>query len=150
VEARALARRPGGRLARDRAMIRATSRMRSDPPRVLIVDDDPAVRDILAAVLRHEGWNADAVSDGERAIESLQLRPYDAMILDLLMPRVDGTGVIAYVREQKLKMPVIVLSAVSKMQELDPNVVTVAMQKPFEISELRVVIRALRDSQNSV
>jgi DNA-binding response OmpR family regulator len=150
VEARALARRSGGRLAPDRAMIRATSRMRSDPPRVLIVDDDPAVRDILAAVLRHEGWNADAVSDGERAIESLQLRPYDAMILDLLMPRVDGTGVIAYVREQKLKMPVIVLSAVSKMQELDPNVVTVAMQKPFEISELRVVIRALRDSQNSV
>jgi DNA-binding response OmpR family regulator len=124
--------------------------MRSDPPRVLIVDDDPAVRDILAAVLRHEGWNADAVSDGERAIESLQLRPYDAMILDLLMPRVDGTGVIAYVREQNLKMPVIVLSAVSKMHELDPNVVTVAMQKPFEISELRVVIRALRDSQNSV
>ena len=123
--------------------------MRSDPPRVLIVDDDPAVRDILAAVLRHEGWNADAVADGERAIECLELRPYDAMILDLLMPRVDGTGVIEYVRGRDLKMPVIVLSAVStlKANELDPHVVTVAMQKPFEINELRVVIRALRDSQ---
>jgi DNA-binding response OmpR family regulator len=121
--------------------------MRSDPPRVLIVDDDPAVRDILAAVLRHEGWNADAVADGERAIECLKLRPYDAMILDLLMPRVDGRGVIAYVKEQDLKMPVIVLSAVTdQTRDLDPRVVTVAMQKPFEISELRVVIRALRDA----
>lgn len=123
--------------------------MRSDPPRVLIVDDDPAVRDILAAVLRHEGWNADAVADGERAIECLNVRPYDAMILDLLMPRVDGHGVIEFVKEKDLKMPVIVLSAVTTdhTRELDPRVVTVAMQKPFEISELRVVIRALRDTQ---
>jgi DNA-binding response OmpR family regulator len=112
------------------------------------VDDDPAVRDILAAVLRHEGWNADAVADGERAIECLALRPYNAMILDLLMPRVDGRGVIAYVREHDLKMPVIVLSAVSTEQarELDPRVVSVALQKPFEIGELRLVVRALRDA----
>jgi DNA-binding response OmpR family regulator len=126
--------------------------MRSDPPRVLIVDDDPAVRDILAAVLRHEGWNADAVSDGEQAIDCLKLRPYDAMILDLLMPRVDGRGVIAYVKERDLRMPVIVLSAAATDQsrDLDPRVVTVTMQKPFEISELRVVIRALRDADKQI
>lgn len=117
-----------------------------DPrPRILIVDDDPAVREILAIIFKREGWNADAVGDGEQAIERLRTTSYVAVVLDLLMPRLDGAGVIGHMRENGIHTPVVVLSAVSSERggELDASIVRVTLQKPFEIGELRAVVRAV-------
>jgi DNA-binding response OmpR family regulator len=103
------------------------------------------VREILAVVFQREGWSADAVGDGEQAVQRLGTATYVAVILDLLMPRLDGAAVIAHMRENGIRTPVVVLSAVSSERghELDSDIVRVTLQKPFEIGELRAVVRAV-------
>ena len=114
-------------------------------PSILIIDDDPAVREVLAAILEKDGWSAESVPDGELAIERLRTRTFDAILLDLLMPRVPGEEVIAFIREQGILTPVIVISGASsgRRGSVDPNVVTLMMSKPIEIGDLRTVVRAI-------
>jgi DNA-binding response OmpR family regulator len=113
--------------------------------RVLIVDDDPAVREILSAILQREAVVCDVASDGEQALELLRREPYGAVLLDLLMPRLDGEGVIRFMKEQGITTPVIVMSAgvTDGTHDLDPTVVRVQMQKPIELGDLRAVVRAI-------
>lgn len=111
--------------------------------RVLIVDDDPAVRAIMAALIKRDGTTVDIAQDGEQAIAMLRGERYDAVVLDLLMPRIDGLGVIAFMKNERVDTPVIVLSAVSDDQALDPAIVRVVMHKPFEPRELRRVVSAV-------
>jgi DNA-binding response OmpR family regulator len=113
--------------------------------RVLIVDDDPAIRQILSALLKRDGTECDIAEDGEQAIAKLQQNRYDVVLLDLLMPRVDGVGVIAYMKESSIITPVVVISAVmdDRVDTLDPQLVRVAMQKPLEPRELRRVVEAI-------
>lgn len=117
--------------------------------RALIVDDDPAVRDILSIILRRDGWAADTAADGEQAIARLAESEYSVIVLDLMMPRIDGAGVIAHIRERGIRTPVIVVSAVARMQVLDPQVVTLSLQKPFELGDLRAVVRAITETAAS-
>ena len=121
------------------------SEAKADPrPRILIVDDDPAVREILSAVFRRERWHVEAASDGERAIALLGTSSYSAVVLDLLMPRLNGAAVVQFIKESGLTTPVIVLTALtSNAQDLDPHIVRVTLQKPFEVGELRAVVRAV-------
>jgi DNA-binding response OmpR family regulator len=117
-------------------------------PRLLIVDDDPAIRDILCAVLKRDGWQADSVADGEAAIGRLRTSAYDLIVLDLLMPRSSGEDVIRFMKENAIATRVIVVSAVSNERghELDPQVVTLTLQKPIELGDLRAVVRAIRET----
>jgi DNA-binding response OmpR family regulator len=112
--------------------------------RVLIVDDDPAVRQILRVLLARDGVEADIAEDGDRATRMLRERPYAAVLLDLLMPRMDGRGVLAFMNEQHIDTPVIVISAVGESaDDLDPRLVRVVLQKPFEARDLRSVVAAV-------
>lgn len=114
--------------------------------RVLIVDDDPAVRQILRVLLERDGVQADIAEDGERATSMLRQHPYSVVLLDLMMPRLDGRGVIAFMNEQRIETPVIVISAVGEVAEdLDPRLVRVVMQKPFEARDLRKVVAAVME-----
>lgn len=114
--------------------------------RVLIVDDDPAIRQILRVLLERDGVHADIAEDGERATAMLRERRYSVVLLDLLMPRLDGRGVIAFMNEQKIETPVIVISAVGDAAtDLDPHLVRVVMQKPFEARDLRKVVAAVME-----
>jgi DNA-binding response OmpR family regulator len=114
--------------------------------RVLIVEDDPAVRQIVRVLLERDGVEVDIAEDGERATAMLRARPYAAVLLDLLMPRLDGRGVIAFMKEQSLETPVVVVTAVSDSGDLDPDLVRVVMQKPFEARELRKIVSAVLES----
>lgn len=116
-------------------------------PRLLIVDDDPAIRDILAAVLRRDGWNTECVADGDSAIQRLETDAFDLIVLDLVMPRGGGEDVIRFIREQGIATRVIVVSALTeeRRQELDPSIVSVMLQKPIELNDLRTVVRAVRE-----
>jgi len=116
----------------------------SDKKRVLIVDDDPAIRQIVRVLLERDGVRADIAEDGERATAMLQSGGYSVVLLDLLMPRLDGRGVISYMKEHGIETPVIVISAIGDMAtDLDPQLVRVVMQKPFEARDLRKVVAAV-------
>jgi DNA-binding response OmpR family regulator len=116
-------------------------------PRLLIVDDDPAIRDILAAVLRRDGWNTECVADGDSAIQRLDTESFDLVVLDLVMPRGGGEDVIRFIRERGIATRVIVVSALTedRRQDLDPTIVSVMLQKPIELNDLRTVVRAVRE-----
>ncbi|UCF67565.1 MAG: sigma-54-dependent Fis family transcriptional regulator, partial [Acidobacteriota bacterium] len=80
-------------------------------PRVLIVDDEANLRATLARTLRSEGYETDEARDGVQAVSRLQRGGIDVVLLDLAMPRLDGFGVLASLRDEQHAPPVIVLTA---------------------------------------
>lgn len=111
--------------------------------RVLIVEDDPAIRQIVRVLLERDGIEVDIAEDGERATKLLASESYAAVLLDLLMPRLDGRGVIEFMKAREIASPVVVVTAVSDSPDLDPHLVRVVLQKPFEARELRKVVNAV-------
>ncbi len=78
--------------------------------RVLVVDDEPQIRRALRLVLRANGYDVAEVGTGEGALDALVIQPFDLMILDLMLPDVDGVEVCRRLREWS-HLPVVVLSA---------------------------------------
>ncbi|MDQ3812232.1 MAG: response regulator, partial [Chloroflexota bacterium] len=80
---------------------------------ILVVDDDPALRDVLCSALAEDGWRTMTAADGEAALAEIERERPTAMVLDLMMPRVDGFEVLRAVREQPSlrDLPVIVVTA---------------------------------------
>lgn len=114
-------------------------------PRVLVADDDQAIRQLVCTIVRREGLEVDCVVDGAEAIEKLGQHEYAVVLVDLMMPRVDGFGVIEYMKKHPghFKPVVLVITAYADQtfKAVDPNVVTGVIRKPFEISELGNVVR---------
>lgn len=113
--------------------------------RVLVADDDPAIRKLVHTIVRREGLPVDSASDGAEAIEKLQQNDYAVILLDLMMPNVDGFGVIEWLRRhpQRVKPVVLVITAYAdqKFKQVDPNVVAGVLRKPFEVAELGEIVR---------
>ncbi|HEX8254985.1 MAG TPA: response regulator [Thermoanaerobaculia bacterium] len=113
--------------------------------RVLVADDDQAIRKLVCTLLRREGLEVDAAADGQEAIERLQQRHYAVILLDLMMPRVDGFGVIDYLRNnppaQKPVILVVSAYADQKFKLVDPNLVAGVLRKPFEVADLGGLVR---------
>jgi len=108
---------------------------------VLIVDDDVAIRTLLVTLLQRANAEVECVPDGDDALERLESRAYSVVILDLMMPTVDGFEVLRRVSESMPHMlkHIIVLTAVSRntLKQLhhEKDVFQV-MRKPFDINEL--------------
>lgn len=113
--------------------------------RVLVVDDDPAIQKMLSTLLRRQGISADVVDDGEIALQRLHNREYDAILLDLMLPRTNGFEVIHHLKCLKPDFlnRVIVVTAASErtLQYLDVNDVRKVLRKPFDINELVADVR---------
>ncbi len=109
-------------------------------PRVLVVDDDDSIRLMVERVLRREHFEVDSAKDGFEAIEKLAKMDYGTVLLDLMMPRVDGHGVLRYLVTEKASSqpPVIVMTA--NVQSLDDGADTLPIKrvlpKPFDIRQL--------------
>jgi CheY-like chemotaxis protein len=108
--------------------------------KILVVDDDDSIRLMVERVLRRENYEVDSASDGFEAIEKLDHNEYATILLDLMMPRVDGFGVLDYLEEHRpeLGRNVIVMSAnipAASDAARERNVVRV-VPKPFDISDL--------------
>ncbi|MHB0968266.1 MAG: response regulator [Thermoanaerobaculia bacterium] len=116
---------------------------------VLIVDDDEQVREYLTRTLEREGCTVVAARDGMEALEMIRETPFQAIVLDLVMPRVDGFGVIHYLREHmpSLLRSVIILTAVS-VPQLYSQPVRRIVTKPFEVSEIAKYVRECCDSRS--
>lgn len=119
---------------------------------VLVVDDEPAIRALVARIVERSGLGVDTAKDGAEAIEKLRERPYEVVVLDMMMPRVDGAGVIAFLSHSPQRPTVIVVSAGDPvaLRKLDPGVVHSIVRKPFDIDTLGdLVIAAVRSRESS-
>ncbi len=121
--------------------------------RVLIADDDPLIRRLLAKLVRREGMAADTAADGVGALELLAENHYDAILLDLMMPRLNGYDVVDYLasRDGEQRPIVIVITAYGddEWRDLNPAIVTGVVRKPFEISDLGNLLRLCIDRSAS-
>lgn len=82
-------------------------------PRVLVVDDEASIRDLLSKTLALAEYDVDLAPDGRTALERLRIVPYDLLITDLKMPGVDGLAVIREARRMKADIPVIIITGFS-------------------------------------
>jgi two-component system response regulator MprA len=114
--------------------------------RVLVVDDEPAVRQALDRALRFEGYQTETAEDGRAALAAHAERPADAIVLDVAMPRMDGLEVCRRLRSAGDRTPVLMLTARSAVDErvagLDAGADDYVV-KPFALEELLARIRAL-------
>jgi two-component system response regulator MprA len=114
--------------------------------RVLVVDDDRAVREALRRALTLAGYEVHAVEDGEQAIEQIAQALPDAVVLDIGMPRIDGLEVCRRVRRLGNRVPILMLTArdavTDRIDGLDVGADDY-MVKPFDVEELKARLRAL-------
>ena len=113
---------------------------------ILVVDDDNAIRGLLRSVLRRDGYAVEEASDGVEALEKLRERPYDAVLLDLMMPRMNGWEVLEQLSadDPSRLSCVIVISAALPKKGLSPEHETAVFSvipKPFDLEALRTVVR---------
>jgi two-component system, OmpR family, KDP operon response regulator KdpE len=120
-------------------------------PRVLVVDDEPQIRRALRLVLRANGYDVVEVGTGEAALDSLTVQPFDLMILDLMLPDVDGVEVCRRLREWS-RLPVVVLSAhgeeevkVLALDEGADDYVTKPFSAPELLARMRSAMRRVSD-----
>lgn len=117
-----------------------------DVVRLLVVEDDEPLRRDLVEQLSRRGYGVDAVADGRAAIAAVADAPFDAIILDRMLPQIDGVDVLRRLREQQVQTPVILLTALGRLVERVEGLDAGAddyLVKPFEIDELHARIRAL-------
>ena len=114
--------------------------------RLLLVEDDPLLGDGLRAGLCQLGFEVDLLADGALALEALQARPYDAAVLDLGLPSMDGMDILAACRQAGASLPVLVLTArdtvADRIRGLDSGADDYVL-KPVDLHELAARLQAL-------
>ncbi|HEX7151684.1 MAG TPA: response regulator [Thermoanaerobaculia bacterium] len=115
-------------------------------PRVLVAEDDPAIRRLLAATLRRRRLDVQLTEDGQQALEALQRERWDVIVMDLMMPVVNGWEVVRWLSAHPEQRPasVIVVSAADReaLRELDPTVVNAIVFKPFDVMQLGAYVKS--------
>jgi len=113
--------------------------------RALIVEDDPAIRRLVEKLLTRSRIEIDTASDGRTALEKLRSRPYSVLVLDLMVPELNGFEIIEFIKSENLSVPVAVVSAVSQqaLTKLDLDVVKLVISKPFDVDEFTKAILTL-------
>ena len=116
--------------------------------RILVVEDDEHLAEGLAFNLRNSGYEVETVVTGEAALEAVEQRAFDLILLDLMLPGIDGIGVVRALRESGRKMPVLIVTARTRVADAIAALDAGAddhVSKPFDLDELLARIRgALR------
>ena len=108
-------------------------------PRVLVVDDEASIRDLLAKTLALAEYDVDVAPDGRSALERMRLNPYDLLIADLKMPGMDGLAVIREAKRYKADLPVIIITGFStEASAIEAVNLGVAgyLTKPFRVPQV--------------
>ena len=124
-------------------------------PAVLITDDDPGLRGLLATVTLQTGCTVDTAANGFEAIEKLRTRSYDLLLLDLMMPMMSGYDVVDQMKSMETRPAVIVVTAIhdddATADRLDGRVVSSILRKPFDVNAasdyIRVTASAVHDER---
>jgi len=116
-----------------------------EQPRALIVDDDAPIRMMLSTIVSHQGIRVDTARDGAEAIESIDRDGYNVVVLDLMMPRVDGYGVLAHMRaHQPDLLQCTILATAVPDRDIKNNLresVFMVHAKPFDMQQLIADVR---------
>ena len=114
--------------------------------RILLVEDDDKIASFIVKGFKAEGFAVDHAADGEDGLHLALTEPYDAAIIDLMLPKRDGLSLIEQMRREKIKTPVIILSARGSVDDRVKGLHTGGddyLTKPFAFSELLARVQAL-------
>jgi CheY-like chemotaxis protein len=118
--------------------------MTASAKRVLIVDDDAVIRELLGTMLRQRDLTVDEAADGREALDLLKENIYSVILLDLLMPNVDGFGVLDGLTSTPV---VLVITGADRalVKQLDPKKIHGVVRKPFDAEDLANLVVACAD-----
>jgi DNA-binding response OmpR family regulator len=115
---------------------------------VLLVDDDPGVRGLLAALVTREGLGYEVARDGNEAIAQLRRKEYDLLILDLMLPERNGFEVLQFLKAERqpmLRRTIVITAATdATLRHFNTDLVHSMIRKPFDIGELTAALREFR------
>ena len=120
--------------------------------RILLAEDERSLSRAIIALLEKHNYSADAVYDGQEALDYLEAENYDAVILDIMMPKLDGLSVLRILRERGSQIPVLLLTAKSEVEDKVTGLDSGAndyLTKPFATAELLARIRAMTRTQSA-
>ncbi len=114
--------------------------------KILYAEDERAMSDAVAEILRHKNYLVDVVYDGEEALDYIMAEKYDGIILDVMMPKMSGIEVLSYIRKKGIGTPVLMLTAKSEIADKVEGLNAGAddyLAKPFAMPELIARVGAL-------
>lgn len=109
---------------------------------VLVVDDDPDIRDSIEELLRSDGLRATGAANGAEALRILGEHPVGVVLLDLMMPIMDGRELVEEMRRRNIVVPVVLLSAGRELRKISKELSLPAVEKPFDLDHLLDTVRA--------
>ena len=118
--------------------------------RLLLAEDEADLSRVLQAALKLQGYEVDAVYDGEAAVTLARQNAYDCMVFDIMMPKLDGLGALRQIRAKGLVTPVLLLTAKAELDDRVTGLDAGAddyLTKPFAIKELLARIRSITRRQ---
>ena len=115
--------------------------------KILLVDDNPRTRTDIALFLRAEGYKVSEAANGNEALQALEKADYDLVLSDVLMPKLDGFGLLESMRSLVPELPVLLMSGVGGMdaKQAIKRGATDLIVKPFEFKELLSKIKMALD-----
>ena len=116
------------------------------PLRVLLVDDERALTNLIRMALKYEGWEIDVAHDAAEAVEKYRANTPDLLVLDIMLPDLDGLGVLAKIRESGTYTPTLFLTARDSVADRVTGLTAGGddyMTKPFSLEELVARLRGL-------
>ena len=120
--------------------------------KILVAEDDPSLQKVLSTLLEQNSYSVDTVGDGLEALEYLHAGSYDGVILDIMMPKMDGLQVLSIIRREKNPVPVLMLTAKSEIDDKVAGLDSGAndyLTKPFDLRELLARLRVLTRKQGA-
>ena len=119
--------------------------------KILVIEDEPDLNRTIVKLLKTQQYSVDAAYNGEEALEYIGVSNYDVIISDIMMPKLDGLGVLQYLRNHSIKTPVLMSTAKDTLQDkvigLDAGADDYLV-KPFEFEEMLARIRAMLRRHN--
>lgn len=123
--------------------------------KILVIEDEADLNRSIVKLLKTQQYSVDSAYDGEEALDYIRVSNYDVIISDIMMPKLDGLGVLKYLRNRQIKTPVLMLTAKDSIQDKVTGLDTGAddyLVKPFEFDELLARIRVMlrRDNRENL
>lgn len=119
--------------------------------RVLVVDDEPAIRALVTKIIERAGHPVDSARDGAEALDMIASKGYSVLVLDLMMPNVDGYALLERLKQNGGQQPAIIVVSAgdsAALRELDGSMVHSIVRKPFDIDVLGDLVTAAAQSMD--